>query len=367
MGLTGICLALLVAVFSYTVNWAHFDFSLESKSPHNSGCLEKPLCDGQVSFMGRVKCQLFTYPVDVDRHDYKRDVMGRLARLLQKGLKGQPHVVEGVKGDIAVKLANPGRPLVLHFAGDNGVGKTTLAQLISLALAFRCRDMSCLVGDTSLVLSGVSYDGYSVTDFRSDVVQKIVEHAKRYPRNGVVIVNDLNGLHPDLVRVLLPLFGRATTFPEASDAPLNYLTVIITTDFGRQGRTRGKSLSDMRRIVESDFKSLYSQLSSSMIQTYPFLPASLSTAREIVRATVDGYRCDSRHGIGKLDVDDEVVEWFIDLVKDDLPAENGRCVSKAVVGVVGPAVLQHLSSRLPSLASLRVVLDSDGSVAVREN
>nr|CCC92355.1 conserved hypothetical protein [Trypanosoma congolense IL3000] len=359
-----LCVALLLAGL---VNVVDLDWpSVSLQTGRDDGCGERPLCESQYNVAGGVACRLFLYPVNVGRHDYKEATLGRLRRMLQRNLKGQPHVVEGVKADVALKLENPAKPLVLHFAGDNGVGKTTLAQIISLALAFRCQDPACVVGDTSLVLSGVSYDGYSVAAFRKDVVQKIVEHTKRFPRNGVVIINDLNGLQPDLVRVLLPLLGRAEAFPEAPDTPLNYLTVIITTDFGRQGRTQGKSVADMRRIVENDFKSLYSHLSASMIQTYPFLPASLATAKEIVKLTIDNYRCDSQSAITKLDIGDDVVEWFVDMVKEDLPAENGRCVSKAVSSTVGPAVLKYFSRDFYDPVALHVELDDSGSVVVRE-
>ncbi|ORC88872.1 uncharacterized protein TM35_000153030 [Trypanosoma theileri] len=352
--------ALLVVVLALTI-WA-IDVDLNPWG--NDDCVEKPLCSSQHTFFGIIKCSLYRYPVSVERIDYKNMILARFKRLSRHYLKGQEHVIEGVIKDISVKLENPDKPLVLHFAGDNGVGKTTLAQLISLALGLRCSDLACTVGDSSLVLSGVSYDGFSVAEFRRDVVQKIVQHATLFPKNGVVIINDLGALHPDLVRVLLPLLGRASSFPEAPSVLLSSLTVIITTDFGRQGRTQGKSLTEMRRIVEDDFKNLYSQLSSSMIRTYPFLPTSLETAREIVQLTIHNFKCRNKDVINDIQANEDVVSWFIDLVRDDLPMENGRCVANAVEAAVGPGVLDHLREKITESMSLHVDLDDDGTVNV---
>ncbi|RNF22016.1 uncharacterized protein Tco025E_03383 [Trypanosoma conorhini] len=359
---TSTCLlALLAAVVAALVPWvAH----VELHPGEADDCMLRPLCSSHPTLVKGLMCLLFRYPVDVDRGDYKQQVLVRLRRLTQRSLKGQRHVVEGVTRSLAAKLENPDKPLVLHFAGDNGVGKTTLAQLISLALGLRCRDAACTTGDSTLVLSGVSYDGYSAQEFRRVVVPRIVQHALRFPKNGVVIVNDLGALHPDLVRVLLPLLGRAPSFPEAPGVPLGRLFVIVTTDFGRQGRTQGKSLAEMRRLVEEDFKSLYSQLSSSMIETFPFLPAALDTAKEIVRLTILDYKCRHGEAIRELRVSEDAVLWFVDLVRDDLPVENGRCVAQAVSALVGPGILRHLPDNPSALVSLYVDIDDNGSVAV---
>lgn len=356
-----ILFALLFLAAALLTPWAT---DVELSAHVDDDCSAQPVCSAQPTLLGGLRCYFFRYPVDVSRGDYKKHVLNRLKHLTQRNLKGQSHVVEGVVRDIAMKLENPEKPLVLHFAGDNGVGKTTLAQLISLALGFKCRDVECAVGDSTLVLSGVSYDGYSVQEFRRAVVQKIVQHAARYPRNGVVIINDLGALSPDLVRVLLPLLGRAPFFPEAPNTPLAALTVIVTTDFGRQGRTRGKSLAEMRRIVEEDFKSLYSLLSSSMIRTYPFLPTSITTAKDIVRLTVMDYRCRHRDVIREIQVDDDIVAWIVDFVRDDLPMENGRCVADAVSALVGPGVMRHLLDSHLGPVSLRLDFDENASITV---
>ncbi|EAN82433.1 hypothetical protein C3747_42g168 [Trypanosoma cruzi] len=327
-------------------------------------CSPRPLCSSHPTLVKRLLCFFFCYPVNVDGSDYKKHVLDRLRRLTQRNLKGQPHVVEGVIRSIAAKLENPDKPLVLHFAGDNGVGKTTLAQIISLSLGLRCHDTACETGDSTLVLSGVSYDGYSVQEFRRVVIPKVVQHIIRFPKNGVIIINDLGALHPDLVRVLLPLLGRATSFPEAPGVFLSRLFVIVTTDFGRQGRTQGKSLTEMRRIVEDDFKGLYSQLSSSMIETFPFLSAALDTAKEIVWLTIMNYKCRHREAIRELLVSEDAILWLVDFVRDDLPMENGRCVANAVSALVGPGILRHLLENPSTPVTLRVDINDNGSVTV---
>ncbi|KAK7198936.1 hypothetical protein NESM_000860600 [Novymonas esmeraldas] len=289
-------------------------------------CPEPPLCARRdLTGRERLSCAMWSTPLSPASSTYRQYAVSRLTRYVAESVRGQsvaPSVVERVR----YKLAHIHEPMVLHFAGDNGVGKTRLAELISLALGQRCGDALCSIGDTTLVLSGTGYDGMTVAEFRKAVVPVVVRHAQRHPSNGVVIVNELTSLDPGKVRVLSPLLGRGTDFPEHPGVSVARLLVILTTDFGREGRTRGKSLAEMRAFISDEFAELYSKEATSFVRTFPFLPISVSTAGEIVRVVVREIGCSA--AIPRcLHISDAAVLWIVEKTKLSLSAENGRAVA----------------------------------------
>lgn len=255
-------------------------------------CPEEPLCASRrLTLYGYLRCRLTRYPLSLDSASYRAYVAHRLHQLGTRRVKGW-HGHRQVHELIRRTLHHADAPrLVLHFAGDNGVGKTRMAEVISLALAQRCGNAGCTVGDSTLELSGSSFDGLSVAEFRAMVIPLVVQHVRRFPRCGVVILNDLSALEPAKVRVLLPLLGRATFFPEHPTVSLNSQIVLITTDFGREGRTQGMSLTEMRTFIKWEFQELYGVEADSMVHTLPFLPISLTTASAIARMAVNDMVC----------------------------------------------------------------------------
>ncbi|KAG5477880.1 hypothetical protein LSCM1_05182 [Leishmania martiniquensis] len=291
-----------------------------------SFCPELPLCARRDrTVRQQLLCAIGSAPLRPASPSYRQYALSRLKRYVNDSISGQsvaPSVIERVR----YKLAHVHEPMVLHFAGDNGVGKTRMAELISLAMGQKCGDPACSIGETTLVLSGTSYDGMTVAEFRNAVVPVVVRHARRYPSNGVVIFNELTSLEPSKVRVLSPLLGRGTHFPEHPSVSVAPLLVILTTDFGREGRTRGKSLSEMRAFIADEFAELYSKEAASHVRTFPFLPISLSTAGDIVRVVVREIGCSAPQPLC-LTISDSAVLWLVEKTKMLLPAENGRAVA----------------------------------------
>ncbi|KAL7701445.1 hypothetical protein N2W54_004786 [Lotmaria passim] len=309
-------------------------------------CPAPPLCHQQTRTLHqRVVCAVGGSPLHPYSNEFHRYVLTRLSHFVEESIKGQlmaPAVLEFVR----YKLHHPYEPMVLHFAGDNGVGKTRLAELVSLAYGQRCGDELCSTGDSTLVLSGTGYDGLTTTEFRTLIVRLVTQHAQLHPRNGVVVLNELSSLEPEKVRVLLPLLGRARAFPERPDVPISTQLVIITTDFGREGRTRGKSLSEMRSFIDSEFKDLYSAQSASHVRTLPFLPISLDTAAAIVRVVVREIGCTATPPL-RLGIADAAVLWLVERTKATLSVENGRAVAQETKLHVG-ALVERLLSEKPS-------------------
>nr|CCC95828.1 unnamed protein product [Trypanosoma congolense IL3000] len=225
----------------------------------------------------------------------RRLAMSNLEELFRTRLIGQSHLVEVIASLMRRKLSYPDEPLLLHLAGDNGVGKTYTARLLSLATSLRCapsRRQQCDVGDNMLVISGTAFGAVEPQKGLSLVVEKISQHQRKYP-HGIILLDDLNAMHPTLVKLLAPLFGRADRFEgQSEDLPsLKQLTVVITTDFGKQGRTFGKSVVEVERMVREEFTSLYGSFVPAFVRTLAFAAFSKKSAEDMVRSTVANLPC----------------------------------------------------------------------------
>lgn len=310
-----------------------FPLVLDDNTTFHDGCLPPPLCHSpSKTLWGRVVCAVRRDPLKAGSAAYRLYVSRRLDLLAPRMVAGQ-FVLPSILRAVRHKLAHPSQPLVLHLAGDNGVGKTRTAEMISLAMAQRCGNVECTLGDTTLTLSGTSYDGLPLPDFRLFVVKAVAQHAKVHGSRSVVIINELSSLDREKVKALLPLLGRGEHFPEFPSVDLSELTVVVTTDFGMEGRTRGMSLQDMRNAINRDFQDLYSRSSTGILRTQPFLPISLDTAQTIAQLTVSRLACDYQV---PLHLGADAKDFLLETVKAELPARNGRAVSQAVVEVVEP-------------------------------
>lgn len=94
------------------------------------------------------RLQLTTHDIYTEELPFTRDksirkqTLSHIRELLETQLVGQPHVIEPLVQLMRHKMFSPNDPLVIHLAGDNGVGKTFTARLISLALSLHCKSPS---------------------------------------------------------------------------------------------------------------------------------------------------------------------------------------------------------------------------------
>ncbi|EAN80239.1 uncharacterized protein TEOVI_000178300 [Trypanosoma equiperdum] len=276
----------------------------------------------------------------------RRLAISNVEELLRTRLVGQGHLTEAIASLMRKKLSYPHEPLVLHFAGDNGVGKTHTARLLSLATSLRCansRGRQCDSGDNMLVISGTGFGGLEGRDGLNLLVRKITEHQRKYP-HGIVLLDDLNAMHPSLVALLAPLFGRADRFEgQAADLPsLKELTVIVTTDFGKQGRTFGKSVVEVEKMVRMEFNSLYGSFVPAFVRTLAFAAFSKRSAEEMVRTTVITLPCTAYRygfagpnayggGVVASSIDDVAVSFLVERYREVWEGrENGHALRRAV-------------------------------------
>lgn len=320
---------------------------------------------------------------DAVRGQCMRDVTD----LLVSRVRGQPQVVKPLLEVLRRKLAYPREPVVIHLAGDNGVGKTHTARLVSQALSLRCaadRDV-CDAGDNLLTIAGTGFDGMTIPEARARIVGQIIAHMEHYP-HGVVLIDDLTAMDPSLVTALAPLFGRAPYFAEQQGSfpsafqmtdrdtqnssrhrtgegtaqktslsllrswpwkaassgrsvtalptppPLSQLLVFITTDFGRQGRTVGKSRSDIEAMVQQDFAALYGTLLPAYTRTFVFFPFTTHMAEEVVRSVVTDLPCAlGEHLIATSRISDEAVVFLVEQHRPTWAGkENGHALRRMV-------------------------------------
>ncbi|TPP42854.1 ATPase associated with various cellular activities (AAA) family protein [Leishmania donovani] len=295
----------------------------------------------------------------------RKQCMRDMQDLLLARVRGQPQVVMPLLDVLRRKLAYPREPVVVHLAGDNGVGKTHTARLVSQALSLRCapdRDV-CDAGDNLLTIAGTGFDGLSVAEARQRIIGQIITHTDRYP-HGVVLIDDLTAMDPSLVSALAPLFGRAAHFPEqlthpstatAAGArhaaakslqtmhdsslssgqpppPLSQLIIFVTTDFGRQGRTVGKSRTEIEAMIQHDFADLYGTLLPAYTRTFVYYPFTSAMAEDVVRSAVTDLPCAlGERLIASSTISDEAVSFLVQQHRQLWSGkENGHALRRLV-------------------------------------
>jgi hypothetical protein len=221
-------------------------------------------------------------------------VMTMLEDVLARA-QGQSHVMPTIVELLRKKIMNPDEPLVMQFAGDHGVGKTSVAKLISLALSLWSAPgwqpaQDGAYGDAMLVLAGSSYAGLDKSAARALIVPQILRHAKEHPF-GIVLLDDMTAMDPEVVECLYPLLGRAQHFPEDPTVDLRKLIVIATTDFGQQGQTQNKTPSEIAAMVDQHFGAAFGVASISNLHTFPFVPINNETAKKIVAQRIVSLPC----------------------------------------------------------------------------
>ena len=248
-----------------------------------SECPRCPHCDrASMSFMFRMRYCKFTLQkaAPLSNEEFRHSAAVQVQQLLSKVLD-QDHIMPLITDVVLRKIANPSSPLVLHFAGDHGVGKTHTANLISLATSLWCKTSNgCETGDNLLIIGGSSFQGIEPVAARQYITSVLARHAATYP-NGIVLVNDLSAVDPEIAKIFIPLFGREDSYLEIPEVNLRLFTVIVTTDLGKGGRSRGKSIDELNAMVTAEFRSQYSGMAGSMLRTFNFLPVSISGASSI--------------------------------------------------------------------------------------
>jgi len=199
----------------------------------------------------------------------------RALRYLSKAtenLKGQDHVLERVLGLVTLKMGDWDRRINLHFAGDNGVGKTWLAKTIGAALSMKPSRRLPGSGTNFHMLDVLQYidldqsDNVVLKAARDDLMKEIATVLTQCPR-AVILVEEIELLPPKVATALIPLFKGNPI----GKVPTKWATFIMTSDFGRQGMAAGMSWEQVEQKVREVFEGLYTDLTiSSYVTILPF-------------------------------------------------------------------------------------------------
>ena len=273
--------------------------------------------------------------------------------------------------DIMFKVEHPDTPLILHFAGDNGVGKTHACNLISVALSTYCAATAssshgqgepCVHGDSMLMISGSSYpeEKWSISQIITHISALAAQHAQRFP-HGMLVIDDLSAIPPKAVEGLMPLFGRGT-FPDLPSFDPSKLLVIVTTDFGTEGRTRHMTPEELSIFIRKEFRNAFSKKSDSSVETIPFMAITRDEGALVVEYELKMTKCGARARgvVANVTFDDLVVELILEQERDKMILENGRALAKATSTVAAKALRSALTKESQRPVNLHFFVGEEG-------
>ena len=145
---------------------------------------------------------------------------------LSRSFVAQPRALEQIRTIIRSHLIKGG-PTALHLVGDNGLGKTTMAKMISLA--FYNAPNAALGASAGSGLLHINCLEVRARDQQSQLIATITAHLKKNPIS-VILIDDLQYLSdsPHVLNELSVLFSNE----HAYDIDLRGVFIILTSNFG---------------------------------------------------------------------------------------------------------------------------------------
>ena len=226
------------------------------------------------------------------------------------------------------------------------MGKTHAAKLISLATSLRratghesgaTKDH----GNNLVVVSCSALKHRAVEFIQSHVIALVTTHLAKFP-HGIVLIDDAQDLPPEAFAALAPLLGSATTFPEAPHINLHYATVIMTSDFGREGRTRGLSSEELKQLIDDEMRASYKYANVKQVTTVPFLPFSTEMAAQMLLHSVEKTTC-RMAVVESATVSPEASRTILRRLTENLSIHmgNGRSIAQEISSLIDTKVSEY--------------------------
>ena len=164
-------------------------------------------------------------------HDRMKALIDMDKRLKQK-IFGQDEAIDNVYNLILSKCdEETEKPTILGFFGPSGVGKTALAEEISMVLTGKkvnCINMAEYADDFKMSILIGSSKGYVDSDQDGLLAQIIKEN----PR-AVILLDEFEKAHPKVQRMFLGMFDKGSLYDNHSgEMDFSEATIILTSNAG---------------------------------------------------------------------------------------------------------------------------------------
>eukprot|EP01001_Neometanema_parovale_P007105 NODE_3425_length_1222_cov_108.072793_g3251_i0.p1 GENE.NODE_3425_length_1222_cov_108.072793_g3251_i0~~NODE_3425_length_1222_cov_108.072793_g3251_i0.p1 ORF type:complete len:365 (-),score=42.44 NODE_3425_length_1222_cov_108.072793_g3251_i0:63-1157(-) len=271
------------------------------------------------------------------------------AKVLQRfdkateGLVGQE---ENLRRVISMKLDQPDKQVNMHFAGDNGVGKTWLSRLISSAMFSKS---SRLWPDAGQGYYAISFNHIPETASESALEEERklildqIHRALLHCPQAVILVDELQNMHWALAKALVP----ALKGEPIKGVPSKNAIFILTSDFGHEGHASGLTVEQIRKEVYSFSAHLYKDdlaMANQMI-VLPFAAMDRQKFEATVVAKFQKLPCKSPQ-LRCVRWDTAAVKILADHAWNGVRAKNGREIDEVFDTYVTSQAAMDLS--LPS-------------------
>eukprot|EP01132_Coremiostelium_polycephalum_P004907 gene4907-6118_t len=272
-----------------------------------------------------------------------------------------------LKNALLRKIKNPNEKLVIHSAGDNGLGKTLTARLFSRVLF---ENGEGIKGDGEFLVIGEEYRTSDTlnsdsTEFSKTRLWNRIVNQLMYIPNSVIIIDEIQKFHPTVLLSLEPfLDGQTISVPVNSrdlDDTKNHIkidtsmaTFILTSDFEKEGMTSGMSMDDLKEMIVLFFQSIYgnfgSKLPNLVTDTIPFITPTHQQLKEMLLDQIRMYHCRNsilqNIGLNTIIFDGDEYQLAEYLYKKTMklyPNENYRGIEKILNTLIFDQVLNQLA------------------------
>lgn len=256
-----------------------------------------------------------------------------------------------------------------HIAGDNGIGKSYIAQLFSESLFYDPQHSGGF-----LVISGTNFQGANnatvclslvfflspihntfqlVAQLREGLFNLIVHQLETCPRS-LIIIDDVEYIHSSTL-VVLQQFMDSVPYVVKRDGTKVYkgrALLGLVSDFGQEGITSATtSLEEMENIVLAHSAQLW-QLDPKQTQLiqhiFPFAPLKNADVEQLINYLVTKSIPASerfRDHLCGVSITHGALEWMRESAQTHFKAENGRGARKWVMKYVVPQLGNEVKGR----------------------